>query len=78
MIERLPRKNHGDVHASASQERSAYSEVDEGGILPRQPKFTDDWEKERKRIKILSVVGLAALVVIVILFTISLVRTLGK
>jgi hypothetical protein len=46
--------------------------------LPRQPKFTDDWEKERKRIKILSVVGLAALVVIVILFTISLVRTLGK
>jgi hypothetical protein len=78
MIERLPRKNHGDVHASASQGRSAYSEVDEGGILPRQPKFTDDWEKERKKIKTVSLVGLVALAVIVILFAISLVRTLGK
>ena len=43
-----------------------------------ESKFTDDWEKERKRIKILSAVGLAALVVVVILFAISLVQTLGK
>jgi hypothetical protein len=78
MIERLPRKNHGDVHASAPQARSAYIEVDEGGILPRQPKFTDDWEKERKKIRFVSLGGLVALAVIVILFAISLVRTLGK
>jgi hypothetical protein len=66
------------AHPHRREGQRICSEVDEGGILPRRPKFTDDWNKERKRIKILSVMGLVALVVMVILFAISLVRTLGK
>lgn len=39
--------------------------------MPEKPKFTDDWDRERKKQKVLSLVLVAALVVVAILVLIS-------
>jgi hypothetical protein len=48
--------------------------VERGKGLPKQPKFTDDWEKERKKLKLLWLILLASIAAVVILVVISLLR----
>jgi hypothetical protein len=48
--------------------------VEKGGGLPKQPKITDDWDKERKKQKVLSLILIAIIAVVVILFVIALLR----
>jgi hypothetical protein len=42
--------------------------------LPQQPKFTNDWEKERKKVRILALVLVALFAVVAFLFLISVLR----
>jgi uncharacterized membrane protein YvbJ len=49
-------------------------QVEKGGGLPKQSKITDDWGKERKKQKVLSLILIAIIAVVVILFIIALLR----
>jgi uncharacterized membrane protein YvbJ len=48
--------------------------VERGEGLPKQPKFTDDWDKERKNLKVLWLILVASIAAVVILVIISLLR----
>jgi hypothetical protein len=45
-----------------------------GDSVDQQPKFTDDWDKERKKLKILSVIFVIVLAVVAVLIVISVLR----
>jgi len=42
--------------------------------LAQQPKFTDDWDKERKKLKILSLVFAVVLAIVAVLIALSILR----
>ena len=42
--------------------------------VAQQPKFTDDWDKERKKLKILSLVFVVLLAIVAVLVALSLLR----
>jgi hypothetical protein len=47
---------------------------DEVEAVAQQPKFTDDWDKEQKKLKILSLVFVVILVVVAVMIAISVFR----
>ena len=46
----------------------------ESESVAQKPKFTDDWDKERKRVRILSLVLVVVLAIVAVLIALSILR----